>query len=750
MAVFSMASLLTGGGVALIGCDDEGGSGASAAESAIHADLFERAHLADVHHRGLYIDLGTPQQDKYTVGDWESGWLSRGTDGSTTFSHVGRRARIFFQVDEPGAMAARLRLKPIGTGALTPYINGEPVQSTFFDTGSGFVDVDFHLPSAHVKKGENQLLLAFGGVEPVGSEEVSVAIASLRIAPGLHLDEDGFVPPSWDQMHGRISIDEERRSALTVRGPSTLTWYLEVPEQQPELSFGVAHDGTDAPEVRVRVTVTGGQSSTVFLQPIETTWTDHRVDLAPFAGRVVRLDLDVPNETDGRIAWSRPRVLFAKPEPESTELAKNVVVVLIDTLRADKLRAINSESRVRAPTLNRLAQEGTLFASAQSTENWTKPAVATVLTGLHPSTHGARTQQAVLSSDAVLLSEHLKDQGFRTASFVANGYVSDRFGFDQGWDRYRNFIREEVSSDAADVFGEASEWVAQNQDARFFLFVHTIDPHVAYDPGGEYVRMYDDRDYDGPVQPRRTPTLVEDAKRGRITLSDSDAMRLEALHDGEITQHDVELERFLKGLADLGVLDETLVVVASDHGEEFNEHGSWGHGHSIYQELLHVPFLFHLPGVVPARRVEPVVSTVDLAPTVVELLGVPALSATEGRSLLSFMQGGQRATPAVAFSDFLDARRVAVGAGWKLVVRGNLTASLFHLETDPGEQQQLELTEHPIAARYLRVLQGQFLGSTDRARWLDAEQGPGVELRSSDARMDAQLQGQLEALGYLN
>ena len=755
MALFSMASLLVGGGVALVGCDDEGSEGVSASDGAVAIDLFERAHLADVQHRGLFVDFGTPQQNKYTVGDWESGWLSRGVEGSTTFAHAGRRARVFFHADEPGAMAVRLRLKPIGTGALTPYVNGEQIPSVFFDADTGFVDVDFQLPGEHVRKGENQLLLTFGGAELIGSEEVSVAIASLRIGSGSRLDDDGFIEPTWDRVHGHVTIDEERRSAMVLRGPAKLSWYLEIPDGEPTLSFGVAHDGKGVAETSVVITTEDGQASTVFTAPVEAAWNDQRVDLGAYAGEIVRLDLVATDETDGRVVWSRPRVVGRPAEPRSSERAKNVVVVLIDTLRADKLQSINRESRVRAPTLNRLAEEGSLFTAAQSTENWTKPSVAAVLTGLYPRTHGARTQQAVLSEDALLLSEHLKEQGFQTASFIANGYVSDRFGFDQGWDKYRNFIREEVSSDATNVFGEASEWAREHKDERFFLYVQTIDPHVAYDPGDEYLRMYDDRDYQGPVEPRRTPTLLEDAKRGRITFSESDATRLEALHDGEITQHDVELEKFLKGLGELGVLDDTLVVVVSDHGEEFDDHGSWGHGHSIYQELLHVPFLFHLPGVVPERRVESAVSTVDLAPTVVDLLGVPPLPSAEGHSLVSLMHGGstqgpERGGPPIAFSDFLDERRVAVAGDWKLVVRGNLTASLFHLATDPSEEEQLELYDHPIAARYLRVLQGQFLGATDRARWLDSEQGPGVRLRGGDARMDSQLQGQLEALGYIN
>ncbi|MCB9632848.1 MAG: sulfatase-like hydrolase/transferase [Sandaracinus sp.] len=235
----------------------------------------------------------------------------------------------------------------------------------------------------------------------------------------------------------------------------------------------------------------------------------------------------------------------------------------------------------------------------------------------------------------------------------------------------------------------------------------------------------------------------------QVTFNASDMRRLEALHDGEISQHDHHFARFIQTLKDQGLYENTAIVFVADHGEEFREHGSFGHGHSVYEELLHVPLIVRAPGV-SARRVSTRVSTIDVPATIVELAGLPAMPNTFSRSLVPLMAGGTRSGPEVAMAEFLDERRVIYAGQYKFFVRGNLTASMFDLGTDPGEQNQLEVSAHPIAARYLRTLQGQFLGASNRSQWLSAEQAGSARLDAGEVQMDGELQQQLRELGYLN
>ncbi|MEM9191264.1 MAG: sulfatase [Myxococcota bacterium] len=716
-----------------------------------HLDLLATPHLADIDHHGTYIDFGTPSRMKYTVGHWRTGWTSDEAEGERTFSHVGATGRLFFELDEAGPITLRFRMKPVGSRNLTLFLNNHQQELVRME-GDGFANYDVSIPSDHVRAGENYMLMRFGGTERVGGHDVSAAVESIRIVPGDTVTDDGFDEPVFSSLLADATVGGATRPSILSPRPGTLSFYVQVPRGGARLGFGVGlPDGGSTP-VAVRATPEGGSATELFAGTAAETWTTETVDLTSHEGTIVRLDFVGNDSGTGRVAWSRPQILLDRPTAADNEPAKNVVVLLIDTLRAEKLRPWNPNSRVETPVLDRLAAAGTVFEHAQSPENWTKPSCASVLTGLYPDTHQAKTSEARLSDSAVLLSEHLQSQGFRTGSFIANGYVSDRFGFDQGWNHYTNFIREEKNTDAENVFREAAEWIEANKDERFFAYIQTIDPHVPYDPPENFLRMYDRRDYQGQVQPRATPDLLEQAKRNPpgVTFDGSDRRRLRALHDGEISYHDQELGRFVERLEALGVWDSTLLVVTSDHGEEFNEHGSWGHGHSVYQELLHVPLMFHRPGLVPeGLRVSETVSTLDIPGTVLTAVRGTALPADEGRNLTGFMHGTTPPGPSVAFSDFLDDRRVIRAGRWKLVLRG-INATLFDLEADPGEQRELDRTDHPIAMRFLRIHLGQFLGASDRSRWMDYDQGAGTNLQRQEAEMDDTIRDQLRALGYAN
>ncbi len=760
-AAWPALTLVAALALALAGCGGDDGDAEESGETGsagnpyagleVHEDLLARVHLAEVDHKGLFIDFGTPAQAKYTFGDWRSGWGRSGTEGATTYANVGRRGRVYFHVDERGPLTVRIRLKAVGTRALTPYINNQQIQSLAFQDG-GFADYDFQLPAEHVARGENYLLLTFGGATVVGGEEVSVAVDSIRIVPGTTVPGGSYAAPAFAGLVSPVTVGGASRPSLAVARPTRVSFHAVVPANG-KLGFGVGFEGQGAAAARVRVIPEGGQPVDAWTGEAAAAFEDHVVDLSAHANNVVRIDFEATGDGAGRVAFAEPKILIPAQRPmERAREAKNVIVLLIDTLRADKMRPWNPRSRVQTPVVDRLAGEGTVFELAHSPENWTKPSVASVLTGLYPQTHGARESASVLGQRALLLSEHLKANGFTTGSFLANGYVSDRFGFAQGWDHYTNYIREQKNTDASNVFTEAGDWIEQNRERRFFAYIQTIDPHVPYDPPQEFLRMYDAREYTGAVTARRTPELLEQAKRNppAVTFTDRDVERLEALHDGEISQHDHELGKFIERLERLGVWDDTLLVITSDHGEEFRDHGSWGHGHSVYEELLHVPLLFRMPGVVPGgRRVAQAVGTLSIPATVTDLARVPPMPSVEGGSLVPYIDGNLPPRPPVAFSDFMDDRRVITAGRWKMIVRGNLTASMFDLEADPRERTQLEMTARPIAARYCRIMLGQFVGASNRAAWLEASQGRGAQVDSATSELDDTTRQQLIEMGYI-
>lgn len=754
----------------LAGCGEDGDSSegetprsssdqarpAQAANLQVVHDLLEQSHLADLNHGGLFLDFGGPARSKYTVGNWNSGWGADGADGDVTYTYVNDTGRVYFPVERPGELTLRFQMKPVGSRRMQVFLNNHSLEGVVLREDELFHTYDVRVPAERVRSGENYLLLRFGGTRVVDGANVAAAMASIRVIEGRPAEregQEGFVPPQWDTLVTSVELSGVQRRSLALRAPATLSYYVEIPENA-RLVFGVGAEGqaTDELMARVRVTPEGGEPNEIFSARPTGRWNDQALDLSAYRGRVVRLDLEASGRGDGRVAWSAPAVMIPPPSvAERPAPVRNVVVLLIDTLRASKLRPYNPASRVRTPVFDRIASEGVLFEQAQSPENWTKPSCASVLTGLTPATHGAKTSEARLPLSAELVSETFDQAGFATGSFIANGYVSDRFGFEQGWDDYNNFIRDGRSTEAENVFAEAGNFIEAHREERFFVYIQTIDPHVPYDPPESYLRLYDQSEYTGAVQPRLTPDLLEGAKQGRVTFNAADRRRLAALHDGEISYHDHYLGRFLERLESLGVSDDTLLVITSDHGEEFDDHGSWGHGHSIFQELLGVPLVFHRPGALPGgRRVSHTVSTMNIPQTILELTGVEGLPRAEGRSLVPDMLGHVPSGPQVAFSDFQDIRRVVRAGRYKLVVRANLSSVMFDLGDDPEERRERDVGDFPIAGRYTRILLGQFLGARNRGQWLRARQDEAQSIEVENAEMDDSIRAQLRALGYAN
>jgi arylsulfatase A-like enzyme len=719
--------------------------------TATYQDLLALLHLADVYDpAGLFIDFGTAARLKYTSGNWNSGWLGEGQEGGVSVSTFGKTARLYLPVEARRPMQLRLRAKPYAAGALIAYVNGKTVGEVRVPHADGFREITVPISEKDVRLGENSVLLRATSTAQVRGKARSFAIDWLLFEPSPPEGQSALAPR-------RVAVEEVSvgigRRAIVLAPGAQVDWFVEVPEDAT-LVFGAAATSQSAARLGLELGDDGSRST----ERIEaaSSWTDRQVPLSELAGKVARIRFR--NEGGADLALSDVRVVRRTGEPAKIEEpARNVIVLLIDTLRASKLQAYYPRSRVKTPAIDEFASQGVLFERSQAPENWTKPSVASVLTSLHPSTHKTKEEASKLPKSALMLGEVYQKAGFKTASFIANGYVSNAFGFDQGWDHYTNYIREQRETNASKVFGEAQDWIEKNQANRFFVYIQTIDPHVPYDPPDRFLKMYDPEPYHGQVQNRRTHLMLDEVKKNpkKYTFTKRDKERIEALHDGEISYHDEYFGRFLAKLRELGLDQNTLVVVTSDHGEEFQEHGSWGHGHSVYQELLGVPLIFRWLGVLPADvRIGPVVSTLDIAPTVLEATDVPIPEPFEGRSLLGFMRGDWPPGPHVAFSDFLDHRRVIRGGDWKLIIRGDLSHVLFDLDNDYWEQEELDGGSHPIVQRYLRTLHGQFLGAEDRRRWLAASvPSPGGRkpaLSEEKQEMTPELCRQLVALGYIS
>ncbi|MCA9606438.1 MAG: sulfatase-like hydrolase/transferase, partial [Myxococcales bacterium] len=268
-----------------------------------------------------------------------------------------------------------------------------------------------------------------------------------------------------------------------------------------------------------------------------------------------------------------------------------------------------------------------------------------------------------------------------------------------------------------------------------------IDPHVPYMPPSDDLARYDPEPYTGPVDFSQNRTLLEAVKGGSLPLNARDRVHLEALYDGEITYHDRHFASVMEGLERRGIDDETIVVFTADHGEEFWDHDSVGHGHSVYEELIRVPLIIRWPGVTDgAERIEVPVGLVDVMPTILDALGLAIPEELSGRSLGPMLRGLHEDAPPISLTGFMDGWRAVVVGHLKLVHRTTSHWALYDLATDPGEQTDLAPTR-PLAVRYLRGLLGLGLAEVERPARSRTHEAARTEI-------DDETREQLEALGY--
>lgn len=445
-------------------------------------------------------------------------------------------------------------------------------------------------------------------------------------------------------------------------------------------------------------------------------------------------------------------------EPDA--VGPDVVLISIDSLRPDHLGAYGYP-RETSPVLDALASEGVLFRDAVSTSSWTLPAHAALFTGLFDSAHGLLRDEGRLAPAHRTLAELLADAGYRTGGFYGGPYLDPTFGLDQGFEEWvscmtrlpeamepqeaRREARGGVDRAHADVTGPRTvqsvrAWLAESDERPFFLFVHLWDVHYDYIPPPGYAERFDP-DYRGDLDARRfarNPAI-------RADMPARDLEHLIALYDGEILFTDEIVGRILAAVAESGRLEDALVVVTADHGDEFFEHGGKGHRRTLFEEVVRIPLVIRLPGREAAGRVvdEPV-RLVDVLPTVLAAAGVGAPAHVQGRDLGPLLRGESLA-PASSLLELHLARRSLYAlrtGGSKLVSFDGRRYALFDLGSDGRERHPLP-ADAPGFGPALAELRDRLESSRALARRL----GTAGE---KAGRIEGDLRRRLEELGYVD
>lgn len=437
----------------------------------------------------------------------------------------------------------------------------------------------------------------------------------------------------------------------------------------------------------------------------------------------------------------------------------NVLLIVVDTLRADRL-GVYGNPRGLSPFLDELARRGTVFANAYAATSWTCPSVASLFTSRYASQHHVNSFEASIAPGEITLAELLAERGYVGGGFSANLRMLEANGYAQGFRQWRAFSSSDsggIKPPGSLLRRESLAWLQRASDGAatkppMLLYLQYMEPHTPYEPDEPFRSTF----------VRGNVPVNEDAARTRLAalkpLSHAEVERLESLYDGEVATVDAEMRTLFGELEKSGFLSNAVIVITADHGEEFGEHGTFLHGLTLYNGVMRVPLILVAPGFAGGRVVDEPVSLVDVAPTLLELTGLPRAPTFEGRSLVPLMRHPlspqalwARLANAVStrevigeiepYGEQMDLRKhtqAIVRGSQKLLINPHGNTFLFDVQADPGEMAPLDGASVAAADRMLHALEQR------RAEL----QTRGVAVAAGARPIDDATREQLRGLGY--
>lgn len=727
--------------------------------------LVDAFPLADIQMETAAIDFGAPGSENFLVQGWAPGGSM---DGHSFAWATGSSSDLRLTIQQPRA----LELSIVGWPLVFP--EAEPQNVVVKLNGKAFgrfhlqpqrkpQEHRFRLPARLQKKGENRLTLHYSHSRRLadvlpGSKDarnLAVAWSSLRLV--------GVQAPNEPRI-----LSGPENSALVLPVRTTVDYFFrlpsggslsierlrsvggsQLPDQQSVLEVTmIAAERPD--EEIVEMLRTPAQGVTLTLpaskEPIRISLRSRSSasSLRERGGVVVQNPVVVTNHSpeDSEAAdWK-------KAAPISIGSPPNVLIYLVDTLRADHLGCYGYH-KPTSPSIDTFSSQATLFTSAMAQSSWTRPTVASLFTGLYAEAHGTNTRTDALPESLPTMAEVFSDAGYATAAFVVNGNVAPEFGFARGFQTYR-LLRspglEKGENARSDLVNSAAfEWLERRpRDQPFLLYLHTADPHGPYVPPSPYRQRFASK-VDNPETGKLH--MLQRIKRERVR-DQALAADLVALYDAEIAHNDHQFGRLLDKLEELKATESTLVIFLSDHGEEFLDHGGWGHGNSLYQEQIHVPLIIKFPyNFAVGENVKFTVRQIDILPTLLEFIGLQVPPGVQGTSFLKQIDSPSAVDGPDTFAYLqLDGREIenVISAGKELIHYRAEPSSVGHrfelydIKTVGKVTDELA-QRNPIWLGYLRSLQRLHRHrSRPRAK------------RSLQLEMSEELRQNLRALGYLN
>jgi arylsulfatase A-like enzyme len=565
-----------------------------------------------------------------------------------------------------------------------------------------------------------------------------------RIIDGLqiHCNEAGSVAIARVEIRNRSEVFAQEgmgarvcavggdiRQALFMRVPARVTYRLRLPERAV-FAAGLAAVQKDNP-VTFQVSVRTGEKQEVVLREERIgaeTWSERRADLAAYAGQEAEIELAAMTDQPGQVAlWSNPSLFESKGDTPPGD-RPNIVVYLVDALRADRLEAYGHH-RVTAPAVTELARNGVRFEQCFSQETCTKPSVMTLYSGMDSQVHGYTCNGGPqFKNELPFFSTFLRERGYTTASISQNAYApppsSGRTSFCRQVELFG--VNDSVTED---TYIAAASFLEAHQDRPFYLYIHTMECHELWTPDPESCPYALTPPFD---QVYKDPEHAYPPDR----------------YDGSITYADYNFKRVREKLDELGLLKNTLVIFTSDHGYALGERGEWAHGKDPYRDQVHVPLVLSWPagGIGPVVIADPV-QLADIGPTLLDLIGAPVPETCQGVSLLPLVRGDNASfidRPIFSYNGWTGSASVTRGA-WKLFRNEDSGERLYRTAGNVPETEDLAGAYPEITAELYQALKNHLRHNRQIAETIQVSPDAAEEISVDPVKLEI-----LKSLGYIS
>lgn len=692
-----------------------------------HFSAFDLLHNRPTAHRVelkdgqpiLAVDATAPDFIRYINGNYPYDWsLGVKLDGqSSSALRGGRTAKLWlpaWRVAGEQAIVARVFNPAKGVNTLKLKVNGQALEPVKLAVGWQNIYVT---AKEGVIKEENTIEVEFSDMGRIDGKLSGGAFAWLKVGAAKALPKPASDADTTKDSTVLADVPgaQDALKLAPGQGAAWMMWAL----PKSKLSFEVDAAQGCGPHVEIYAQDGKGGTAQKAAADLVVASNKPALDLSEIAGaeqgQLVRVEVSAAAACTAPLTIKSAQLVVpgARPTRAKVEPPRYIVFWMIDTLRADHLPFYNKDTNVEAPALTQLAKEGAFFKVAFVQGNESKVSHASLFSALYPNRHGVLAK-GKLKPEMVLMPEAIKAAGYKTGAHISNGYISQPWGFDQGFDHFVNNLRDGWRIDGASMSKHGTDWMLKNKDNPFFLYLGTIDPHVTYRAHDGIIEKYDTEPYNGRYVKYLSGEDLGKIKGGGLKVNDRDKTRIINLYKNEITFNDEAFGALRKSFEEAGIWDKTMVVVTADHGDEFWEHDGVGHGHNIHQELVHVPLLMYYPPLIKANTVvEAGVDVLDVYPTIVDMIGKERPKNLQGKSLVPLLLGQHGGYPEPATATRYLGHYTTQAQQWKLYLRqGDYT--LFDRSVDPKEMSGVE-AKYPLASRWL--LDSLSMFRSNRERW---------------------------------